>query len=158
MIVGSFFDPYQQCRPAMSDTPQRHDYPHLQPILTRWQDSDLNGHIAGATVYSYFDTTIQAFLQLQGDLDPQEGEVVGFVVSSAADFFALPAFPDTLEVGLRVARLAGSSVEYQLGLFRVGEMQPCAAGKVVQVFVERASGRPVPLPPGLQAALQSLQG
>jgi acyl-CoA thioester hydrolase len=145
-------------RPAMSDTPQRHDYPHLQPILTRWQDSDLNGHIAGATVYSYFDTTIQAFLQLQGDLDPQEGEVVGFVVSSAADFFALPAFPDTLEVGLRVARLAGSSVEYQLGLFRVGETQPCAVGKVVQVFVERASGRPVPLPPGLQAALQGLQG
>ncbi|MFK0087102.1 acyl-CoA thioesterase [Pseudomonas sp. NPDC090755] len=141
----------------MSETPQRQDYPHRQPILTRWQDADANGHIAGATVYAYFDTTIQAFLQ-QAGLDPQEGEVLGFVVSSAADFFALPAFPETLEVGLRVARLAGSTVEYQLGLFQVGETQPCAAGKVVQVFVERASGRPVTLPQALQAALLRLQG
>lgn len=142
----------------MSETPERHDYPHLQPILTRWQDSDPNGYIAGATVYAYFDSTIQAYLQQQAGLDLQEGEVQGFVVSSAADFFALPAFPDTLEVGLRVARLAGSSVEYQLGLFRVGEAQPCAAGKVVQVFVERASGRPMSLPAELQAALLRLQG
>lgn len=142
----------------MSETPQRQDYPHRQPILTRWQDADANGHIAGATVYAYFDTTIQAFLQQQAGLDPQEGEVLGFVVSSAADFFALPSFPETLEVGLRVARLAGSTVEYQLGLFQVGEAQPCAAGKVVQVFVERASGRPVTLPQALQAALLRLQG
>ncbi|MDD2059391.1 acyl-CoA thioesterase [Pseudomonas sp. GD03860] len=142
----------------MSESPQRHDYPHLQPILTRWQDSDLNGFIAGATVYAYFDTTIQGFLQQQAGLDLQEGEVMGFVVSSAADFFALPAFPDTLEVGLRVARLAGSSVEYQVALFKVGEVQACAAGKVVQVFVERASGRPAALPEGLQAALVRIQG
>ncbi|MDN7141424.1 acyl-CoA thioesterase [Pseudomonas sp. JQ170] len=142
----------------MSESPQRHDYPHLQPILTRWQDSDLNGFIAGATVYAYFDTTIQGFLQQHAGLDLQDGEVMGFVVSSAADFFALPAFPDTLEVGLRVARLAGSSVEYQVALFKAGEVQACAAGKVVQVFVERASGRPVALPEGLQAALVRLQG
>lgn len=142
----------------MSETLERHQFLHHQPILTRWQDSDLNGHIAGATVYSYFDTTIQAFLQQHAGLDPQEGEVMGFVVSSAADFFALPAFPDTLEVGLRVARLAGSTVEYQLGLFQAGEQQPCAAGKVVQVFIERASGRPAQLPTALQAALLRLQG
>ncbi|TDF79958.1 thioesterase family protein [Pseudomonas sp. H9] len=142
----------------MSEALQRHQYLHHQPILTRWQDSDLNGHIAGAMVYSYFDTTIQAFLQQHAGLDPQDGEVMGFVVSSAADFFALPAFPDTLEVGLRVARLAGSTVEYQLGLFQAGEQQPCAAGKVVQVFIERASGRPMQLPTALQAALLRLQG
>ncbi|MEG1041036.1 acyl-CoA thioesterase [Pseudomonas sp. NUPR-001] len=142
----------------MSETLQRHQFLHHQPILTRWQDSDLNGHIAGATVYSYFDTTIQAFLQQHAGLDPQDGEVMGFVVSSAADFFALPAFPDTLEVGLRVARLAGSTVEYQLGLFQAGEQQPCAAGKVVQVFIERASGRPAQLPTALQTALLRLQG
>ncbi|MDD1012375.1 acyl-CoA thioesterase [Pseudomonas rubra] len=142
----------------MSELPQRQDYPYLHPILTRWQDSDPNGHIAGATVYAYFDTAIQAYLLQQAGLDLQEGEVAGFVVSSAADFFALSAFPDTLEVGLRVARLAGSSVEYQLALLRVEDGQPCAAGKVVQVFVERESGRPAQLPATLQAALERLQG
>ena len=61
---------------------------------------------------------------------------------SAADFYALPAFPDVLEVGLGVTRLAGSTVEYRLALFRPGETQACAAGSLVQVFIERSSGQP----------------
>ncbi|MHC6223415.1 acyl-CoA thioesterase [Pseudomonas sp. X10] len=141
----------------MTDLPERQCFAHFQPVFSRYQDSDPHGHIAGPTVHAYFETTIQAYLQQQAGLDLQEGEVVGFVVSSSADFFALPSFPDPLEVGLRVARLAGSSVEYHLALFRLGDPEPCAAGKVVQVFVERRSGQPLALPEPLQAALSHLQ-
>lgn len=142
----------------MTDIPQRDHYAHFQPILTRWQDNDVNGHIASATVYGFFDTALQALLVECAGIDPQDGEVVGFVVSSACDFYASAAFPECLEVGLRVARLAGSSVEYELALFQVGEAQPCAAGRVVQVFVERQSNRPAVLPVQLQEALQALLG
>lgn len=83
---------------------------------------------------------------------------MGFVVSSGCDFFASAAFPECLEVGLRAARVAGSSVEYELALFKVGEAQPSAAGRMVQVFVERASGQPASLPVALQGALAALQG
>lgn len=140
----------------MSSIPQREQYQHFQPILTRWQDNDLNGHIASATVYGFFDTAIQAHLIECAGIDPQEGAVVGFVVSSACDFYASAAFPECLEVGLRVTRLAGSSVEYALALFQVGDVQACAAGRVVQVFVERESNRPAILPERLQAALEAL--
>lgn len=78
------------------------------------------------------------------------------MVSSAADFFALPGFPDVLEVGLGITRLAGSTVEYRLALFRPGEAEACAAGTLVQVFVERASGRPAALPETLQLILAGL--
>ncbi|MNU03167.1 hypothetical protein D3C72_2470970 [compost metagenome] len=61
-----------------------------------------------------------------------------------------------LEVGLGVARLAGSTVAYRLALFRPGEPEACAAGSVVQVFIERASGRPVALPKALQVILSNL--
>ncbi|EAN8120780.1 acyl-CoA thioesterase, partial [Salmonella enterica] len=120
----------------MTESPQRSHFNHFHPILTRPQDNDLNGHIAGATVHGYFETALQAFLVEQAELDLRDGELAGVVISSAAQFYALPGFPDVLEVGLGVARLAGSTVEYRLALFRPGEAQALAAGTLVQVFVE----------------------
>ncbi|BBH48554.1 acyl-CoA thioesterase [Pseudomonas sp. KU43P] len=141
----------------MNESPNRGAFSHFHPILTRPQDNDHNGHIAGATVHGFFETAIQAFLVEQAEFDLREGALAAFVVSSAADFYALPGFPDVLEVGLGVTRLAGSTVEYRLALYRPGEADACAAGSVVQVFVERATGRPVPLPEGLQIILSGLQ-
>jgi len=47
-------------------------------------------------------------------------------------------------------------VEYRLALFRPGEPEACAAGTVVQVFIERANGRPVVLPVTLQVILSGV--
>lgn len=141
----------------MTESPQGSHFNHFHPILTRPQDNDVNGHIAGSTVHGYFETAIQAFLVEQAELDLRDGELAGVVISAAAQFYALPGFPDVLEVGLGVTRLAGSTVEYRLALFRPGEPQACAAGTVVQVFVERASGSPVTFPDALQVSLAGLQ-
>ncbi|WP_176511962.1 acyl-CoA thioesterase [Pseudomonas faucium] len=141
----------------MIESPNRTAFSHFHPILTRPQDNDHNGHIGGATVHGFFETAVQAFLVEQAEFDLREGELAAFVVSSAADFYALPSFPDVLEVGLGVTRLAGSTVEYRLALYRPGEADACAAGTLVQVFIERASGTPVPLPEPLQRILAGLQ-
>ncbi|KTS96784.1 acyl-CoA thioesterase [Pseudomonas parafulva] len=140
----------------MIQPPQRTAFSHVHPILTRAQDNDANGHIAGSTVHAYFETTIQSFLIEHAELDLRDGELAAFVVSSAADFYALPGFPDVLEVALGVTRLAGSTVEYRLALYRPGEAQACAVGTVVQVFIDRASGQPVALPAQLMAKLAAL--
>ena len=89
-------------------------------------------------------------------MDIHEAEVVGFVVSSSCDYFASIAFPDVLEVGLRVGKLGNSSVQYELAIFKAGEAQACAAGRFVHVFVDRASNRPPPIPSGLRPALAAL--
>ncbi|AGZ37638.1 acyl-CoA thioesterase [Pseudomonas sp. SWI6] len=141
----------------MTESPNRTAFSHFHPILTRPQDNDHNGHVAGATVHGFFETAIQAFLVEQADMDLRDGELAAFVVSSSADFYALPGFPDVLEVGLGITRLAGSTVEYRLALFRPGDQDACAAGRVVQVFIERESGRPVPLPSALSSILSGLQ-
>lgn len=135
----------------------RHDYRHFQPISTRWHDNDLYGHVNNVTYYSYFDSAVNAYLIERGGLDIHNGEVVGFVVSSSCDYFASIAFPERIEIGLRVAKLGNSSVQYQLAVFKQGEEQACAAGRFVHVFVDRASNRPVPIPPRLREALAALR-
>lgn len=135
----------------------RSDYPHLQPISTRWHDNDIYGHVNNVTYYSYFDSAVNAYLIEDGGLDIHHGEVVGFVVSSSCDYFASIAFPERIEIGLRVAKLGNSSVQYELAVFKQGEEQACAAGRFVHVFVERQNNRPLPIPERLRAALAALR-
>jgi acyl-CoA thioester hydrolase len=99
---------------------------------------------------------VNTYLIERGGLDIHDGRVVGFVVSSSCDYFAPVAFPERIEVGLRVGKLGTSSVQYELAVFRQGESLACAAGRFVHVFVERESGRPVAIPDGLRAAMQAL--
>lgn len=136
--------------------PQRSEYPHLQPLTTRWHDNDVYGHVNNVTYYSFFDTAVNTYLIEAGGLDIHGGEVVGFVVSSACDYFASIAFPERIEVGLRVAKLGSSSVQYELAVFKEGEEEACAAGRFVHVFVDRTSNRPVAIPDRLRGALEQL--
>lgn len=134
----------------------RSDYRHFQAITTRWHDNDLYGHVNNVTYYSYFDSAVNTYLIEVGGLDIHNGEVVGFVVSSACDYFASIAFPEAIEVGLRVGKLGNSSVQYELAVFKAGENEACAAGRFVHVFVDRASNRPVSIPECLRTALAAL--
>lgn len=137
-------------------TPQRTDYRHFQSITTRWHDNDIYGHVNNVTYYSFFDSAVNTYLIERGGLDIHEGGVVGFVVSSSCDYFASIAYPDLIDVGLRVAKLGNSSVQYELAVFKAGESEACAAGRFVHVFVDRESNQPVSIPEGLRAALEVL--
>ncbi|MFI8480308.1 acyl-CoA thioesterase [Pseudomonas sp. NPDC078700] len=134
----------------------RTDYRHLQAVTTRWHDNDIYGHVNNVTYYSYFDSAVNSYLIEVGGLDIHNGEVVGFVVSSSCDYFASIAFPDQIELGLRVGKLGNSSVQYELAVFKQGEELACAAGRFVHVFVDRQTNRPVAIPDQLRSALAEL--
>lgn len=142
----------------MPDQPKhlRGDYRYFHSITTRWHDNDIYGHVNNVTYYSYFDSAMNTYLIQEGGLDIHDGDVVGFVVSSSCDYFAPIAFPDAIEVGLRVGKLGKSSVQYELAIFKQGEQEARAAGKVVHVFVERTSNQSTPIPVALRAALEAL--
>src|SRR5580658_2842366 len=128
----------------------RERFPFFQQVQTRWMDNDIYGHVNNAVYYSYFDTVINGYLIAQGGLDIHRGAVIGLAVETRCFFRRPLAFPDVIDGGLRVGHLGNSSVRYEVGLFcaRSGESADLAAlGHFVHVFVDRASRRPVPMPP-----------
>jgi len=131
-------------------------YPYFQAIPTRWKDNDVYGHVNNVEYYSYFDTVINTYLIRAGGLDIHGGAQVGYCVESHCRFDTPLAFPDTVHAGLRIAKLGTSSVRYEIGLFREDDAKPAAEGWFVHVFVDRATGRPAPLPETLRTALQAL--
>ncbi|MNH35857.1 1,4-dihydroxy-2-naphthoyl-CoA hydrolase [compost metagenome] len=122
----------------------------------RWHDNDIYGHVNNVVYYGYFDSAVNIYLIEVGGLDIHEGSVIGFVVSSSCDYFAPIAFPDCIEVGMRVGKLGNSSVQYELAIFKQGEEGACAAGRFVHVFVDRETNRPVPFPENLRTTLAQL--
>jgi|SRR5471030_946381 len=131
-------------------------FAHFTGISTRWIDNDAYGHINNVVYYEFFDTVVNGYLVAQGALDIAGGAVIGLVVETHCNYFRPIAFPDAVRAGMRVAHLGASSVRYEIGIFREGEDTASAQGHFVHVYVDRASGRPVPLPEALKAALKPL--
>jgi acyl-CoA thioester hydrolase len=134
----------------------RGDFRHFRTITTRWMDNDVYAHVNNVVYYSYFDTVVNQYLMEQGALDIFASRVVGLVVETQCNYFRPVSFPDIVHAGLRVARLGGSSVRYEIGIFRDDEQSAAAQGHFVHVYVERDTNRPTPLPPALRAALAPL--
>ncbi|MFV3131685.1 acyl-CoA thioesterase [Niveispirillum sp. KHB5.9] len=136
--------------------PGRDEYRHFRRLDTRWMDNDVYGHVNNVTYYSYFDTGVNAYLIEKGVLDIHAGTTIGLVVETGCRYFASVAFPDTLEVAIRVAHLGNSSVRYEVAIFKEGEGTAAAAGHFTHVYVDRDSRRPAALPADLRAALEVL--
>ena len=137
-------------------TDRRADFVHFLELQTRWDDNDVYGHVNNVVYYAYFDTVINRFLIDEAELDVLEDDLIGICVESQCRYLASVAFPDRIEAGLRVGKLGTSSVRYEIGIFRVGNDDPCAIGHFVHVFVDRATRRPMPVPGHLRAALSRL--
>lgn len=142
--------------PARPVPMPRSAYPVFRPITTRWMDNDVYGHVNNVVYYSWFDTAVNAYLIEQGVLDIHAGATIGLVIETQCNYFAPLAFPQTVEAGIRVARLGSSSVRYEVGLFADGEPLTAAAGHFIHVYVDRATRRPVPVPHSLRAVLETL--
>ena len=140
----------------MRDTP-RSAFPHLLALPTRWMDNDSYGHVNNVNYYSFFDTAVNRYLIDRGVLDIHQDDIVGFVVETSCSYFSSISFPDTIHVGVRVAKLGNSSVRYELALFRNDEALPSAAGHFVHVYVDRRSNKSVPIPQQVREVLASLQ-
>lgn len=132
---------------------RRADYPYLRDITTRWMDNDAYGHVNNVVYYSFFDTAVNGWLIEHGALDIAASPVIGFVVETACHYFAPLAYPQTVTAGVRVAHLGRSSVRYEIAIFTAGDDAAAAQGEFVHVFVDRATRRPVELPPRLRDAL-----
>lgn len=123
-------------------------------------DNDMYAHLNNTVYTALFDTIANSYLIEHCGMNPfsvnnptpktPEGQAsnltggadqIGLIVSTHCDFFASVAFPDTLEVGLRVAKLGSSSVTWEIGIFRKGEENVKMVGTYTHVFVLRETMR-----------------
>jgi acyl-CoA thioester hydrolase len=143
--------------PPHSDGLTSNDFPVHWPVLTRWADNDMFGHLNNAVYYQLFDTAINGWIQTNVALDPVTTSAQGIVAESGCRYFSELHFPEQLVVGVSVTRLGNSSCTYRLAIFRdADEPQALAAvGHWVHVYVDSTTRRPVPIPDPIRSLLST---
>jgi acyl-CoA thioester hydrolase len=148
--------------PPDSDELTSRDFPVLWPVLTRWADNDMFGHLNNAVYYQLFDTAINGWINTNVAVDPVTMAAQGIVAESGCRYFSELHFPERLVVGLAVTRLGRSSVTYRLGIFRAAEelatreeQKIAALGHWVHVYIDRTGRRPVPIPEAIRELLST---
>lgn len=141
---------------ARTAAADRAAYKVFRTLTTRWADNDIYGHMNNVVHYALFDTAVNGYLIDRGLLDIHGGGRIFLVVETGCRYFAEMAFPDVVHAGIRVARLGGSSVRYEVGLFRNDEQTAAAEGYFIHVQVDRATRRPVGLDQEMRSMLSPL--
>jgi acyl-CoA thioester hydrolase len=151
--------------PPAPDGLTSRDFPVHWPVLTRWADNDMFGHLNNAVYYQLFDTAINGWIGAGVTIDPVTTSVQGIVAESGCRYFSELHFPERLVVGVAVTRLGNSSVTYRLGVFRAGSASAdsedtapqavAAVGHWVHVYIDKTTRRPTPIPDDLRALLST---
>ncbi|MGH7152548.1 MAG: acyl-CoA thioesterase [Acetobacteraceae bacterium] len=135
---------------------RRADYRWFHDLTTRWADNDVFRHVNNVVYFAWFDTAVTYWETSTGAVDLLDGPVHCVVAEVMCRYHNSVAWPDRISVGLRVARIGGSSVRYELGVFRNSDDIASAEGYFVHVFVERGTQKPAPVPGHARALLETI--
>lgn len=129
---------------------RRGDFPYRMAIPTRWHDNDMLGHVNNVIFYRYFEAVVVQFQMAEAGVDWFGGAFTPQAVETLCRFHRPLSFPETVDAGLRVARIGNSSVTFAIGLFGEGRDEPAATGHFVHVFVNSETMAPQPIPPAIR--------
>lgn len=135
----------------------RDRYRHFIPVTTRLADNDLYNHINNAVYYEFIDTAVTSYMADAISRDLANDPAAYLVVENGCTYFRPIAFPDAVQCGLRVTHIGTSSMRFEVGIFRNDEALAAAHGFFVQVYCDRKTQRPIPMPAPVRAALEALR-
>jgi|TARA_A100001015_G_scaffold292369_1_gene367642 acyl-CoA thioester hydrolase len=142
---------------ARPSPPSRSAYPVFSRLATRWDDNDIYGHLNNTVHYKLFDTAVNGWLLDAGLLDPLAGDTIFLVVETGCSYFSELTYPQAVDVGMRVARLGITSVQYDIGLFAADTQTVAVAqGRFVHVNVDRVTRMPAPLSDTARVTFETL--
>lgn len=137
--------------------PRRWHFRVLRPIATRWMDNDHYGHVNNVAYYSFFDTAVNGYLLEATGVEIRDLPAIGIVAESSCQFLSAISFPDLIHAGLAIERIGARSIVYTIALFRGDDVEACAVGRFVHVYVDRTTRKPVEVPGVIRAVAEGLK-
>lgn len=120
----------------------------------RYSDTDAQGIVFNGNYATYFDDTMTDFFELIGYRWDEVEVVLGRL---EVDFRSPARLGETLVTGARVERIGTTSFTVHLATWEKESDRLVAEAKQIQVVVDAADFRPVPVPAALVAAIEAVQ-
>ena len=143
----------QEAAPAMTETqaPEAANGPlFVAPIGVRWRDLDAFNHVNNSNYLTYLEEARLQWLQhVPGWFDEHSMPVLA---ASELNYRRPIEWPAQLNVELFCERLGNSSVTIAHRIVNAHDGALYSDGKVVMVWMDPATGKPVPLPQSIRDA------
>jgi acyl-CoA thioester hydrolase len=133
-------------------------YSFFHPLRARWAEVDRQSIVFNGHYLTYFDVAITEYWRAI-DLPYPDG-----VADSGSDLYVAKTlinhkgsaeYDDVLDIGVHVSRIGTTSITFQIGIFREGEL--LVDGEVVYVNADPESRRPAPVPDKLRHAIEHFE-
>ncbi|MEZ5717498.1 MAG: YbgC/FadM family acyl-CoA thioesterase [Burkholderiaceae bacterium] len=133
---------------------QRKEFRCFHRLRVRWAEVDMQKIVFNAHYLMYIDTAMMDYwralaLPYEASMEVLGGEM--YVKKATVEYHASAILDDTLDVGLRCARVGNSSALFQAGIFR-GD-QCLIESELVYVFADPATQTSRPVPAALRKLL-----
>ncbi|CAN7450157.1 YbgC/FadM family acyl-CoA thioesterase [Acidovorax sp. LjRoot194] len=137
---------------------QRSDFRLFHRLRVRWAEVDMQKIVFNAHYLMYIDTAMSDYwralgLPYESSMHALGGEM--YVKKATVEYHASARLDDTLEVGLKCARIGNSSCLFQAGIFSGDRL--LISAELVYVFADPATQTSRPVPPALRAIFDGFE-
>jgi acyl-CoA thioester hydrolase len=136
----------------------REQFRFFHSLRVRWAEVDRQGIVFNGNYLLYFDVAITEYWRAIGYPYPDALLAHGsdtFVKKATVEYHTPAGFDDLLDVGVRVARIGRTSMQFLLEVYRGDEL--LVTGEIVYVNADPASRRSAPVPAFLRTAMQAFE-
>lgn len=134
---------------------QRTDFRSFHRLQVRWAEVDMQKIVFNAHYLMYFDTAMSSYwrrlaLPYEATLQGLGGDL--YVKKASVEYHGSARYDDTIDVGLRCARIGTSSVLFEGAIFRADTLLITA--ELLYVYANPATQTSQPVPDALRAIFE----
>ena len=142
----------------MAQQPQRRDFRCFHRLRVRWAEVDMQKIVFNGHYLMYIDNAMSEYWRALGlpydaSMHALQGEM--FVKKAGLEYHASARMDDTLDVGMRCARVGNSSCLFEAGIFS-GE-RLLVSGELVYVFADPVAQKSRPVPEVLRQIIAGFE-
>ena len=137
---------------------QRSQFRFFHRLRVRWAEVDMQKIVFNAHYLMYVDSAMSDYWRALALPYEQSMLVLGgemYVKKATLEFHASARLDDSLEVGMRCARIGNSSCLFEAGIFRGDQL--LISAELVYVFANPATQTSLPVPAALRALFDSFE-
>jgi acyl-CoA thioester hydrolase len=132
---------------------------HVEPVSVRWGDVDSMGHVNNARYFTYCESARMSYFAAIRLRENAGEEKHGPALAAAnLNFRRQVHWPAELDVRTRVSEIGRTSFRMEYEIVHRESRERVADGAGVVVWVDYATGRPIPLPEALKREIRRLEG
>ena len=137
---------------------QRQNFRCMHRLRVRWAEVDMQKIVFNAHYLMYIDTAMSEYwralaLPYEASMHILGGEM--YVKKATVEYHASAKLDDTLDVGMRCARIGNSSCLFEAAIFCGDRL--LVTGELVYVFADPATQTSTPVPAALRAMLEAYE-